>query len=194
MNITITNFIGCFDNALDPKFCQDAIDYYESQVEQGYGVSRQLSDNVSRLKKETTTVWFNQDQVHTRNNAHLHQHILATIWKDCFPYYAEKYPVLEESAKLFIYSMKIQKTEVGQGYHQWHYESSNAAECSRVLNVQIFLNDVEQGGETEFLSLATRVPPTQGTVLIYPCAFTHAHRGNPPLSNAKYIMNGWIEF
>jgi len=25
-------------------------------------------------------------------------------------------------------------------------------------------------------------------------AFTHTHRGNPPLSNAKYIVTGWTEF
>jgi len=25
-------------------------------------------------------------------------------------------------------------------------------------------------------------------------AFTHTHRGNPPLSNTKYIMTGWLEY
>jgi len=39
-----------------------------------------------------------------------------------------------------------------------------------------------------------RVKPKQGTLLIWPAAFTHTHRGNPPLSNVKYITTGWIEF
>jgi len=58
----------------------------------------------------------------------------------------------------------------------------------------IYLNDVEEGGETEFLYYARRIKPTQGTLLIWPAYFTHAHRGNPPLSNTKYIITGWIEF
>ena len=39
-----------------------------------------------------------------------------------------------------------------------------------------------------------RVKPKQGTLVIWPAAFTHTHRGNPPLSNDKYIVTGWTEF
>ena len=54
--------------------------------------------------------------------------------------------------------------------------------------------DRDEGGETEFLYQSMRVKPKQGTLLIWPAAFTHTHRGNPPLSNEKYIVTGWTEF
>lgn len=49
-------------------------------------------------------------------------------------------------------------------------------------------------GETEFLYYPRRIKPKQGTLIVFPGAFTHAHRGNPPLSGDKYIITGWIEF
>ena len=57
-----------------------------------------------------------------------------------------------------------------------------------------YLNDVEEGGETEFLYQSRRIKPKQGTMVICPSSFTHTHRGNPPLKGDKYMINGWIEF
>ena len=67
-------------------------------------------------------------------------------------------------------------------------------ENNRLLNVQLYLNTVNEGGETEFLYEQRREKAVQGKLLIYPSSMTHIHRGNTPLSNEKYILNGWIEF
>ena len=53
------------------------------------------------------------------------------------------------------------------------------------------INDVEEGGETEFLHQHVRFTPKRGTVVFWPAAFTHQHRGNPPLKGTKYILTGW---
>ena len=57
----------------------------------------------------------------------------------------------------------------------------------------MYLNTVEEGGETEFLYLAKRFKPVRGRVLIWPAGFTHVHRGNPPLTGEKYIATSWLE-
>ena len=57
----------------------------------------------------------------------------------------------------------------------------------------VYLNDVKEGGETEFQYQKLRVKPKRGTVLIWPGGFTHLHRGNPPLSGDKYIATGWYQ-
>jgi len=57
----------------------------------------------------------------------------------------------------------------------------------------VFLNDVDEGGETEFLYQNKRIAPKKGRMVIWPSSFTHTHRGNPPLSGSKYIITGWIE-
>ena len=59
---------------------------------------------------------------------------------------------------------------------------------------EVYLNDVTEGGETEFLYQKCRFKPEKNTILIWPAQFTHVHRGNPPLSNDKYIITGWVEY
>ena len=98
------------------------------------------------------------------------------------------------SGSHFIYDIKIQETDIGQGYHIWHYESSDKNLSNRLLAFILYLNDVDEGGETEFLYYPKRVKPKTGTVVLWPAAFTHAHRGNPPISNCKYILTGGVEF
>jgi hypothetical protein len=58
----------------------------------------------------------------------------------------------------------------------------------------MYLNDVEHGGETEFLYQKRRVSAKTGRVVIWPAGYTHVHRGNPPLSGEKYLLTGWLEF
>ena len=56
----------------------------------------------------------------------------------------------------------------------------------------VYLNDVEEGGETEFLHLDLKVKPTKGTLMWFPVHYPYVHRGNVPLSGDKYIMTGWV--
>ena len=63
------------------------------------------------------------------------------------------------------------------GFYDWHVD-----------------NDVTEGGETEFLYQKCRFKPEKNTLLVWPSQFTHVHRGNPPLSNDKYIITGWVEY
>tara|TARA_R110000796_G_scaffold22204_1_gene64573 strand:- start:1114 stop:1689 length:576 start_codon:yes stop_codon:yes gene_type:complete len=86
---------------------------------------------------------------------------------------------------------KIQKTQKSGGYHVWHHEQAHIDVTTRVLTWSIYLNDVEDGGETEFLYQSQRIKPKKGKILIFPAAFTHTHRGNPPLTGDKYILTGW---
>ena len=95
---------------------------------------------------------------------------------------------------IFFDTVKIQKTIPSEGYHIWHWEVNPldpAASCREVVYT-IYLNDVEEGGETEFLHQAVRIKPKKGKVLFFPSSFTHTHRGNPPLSGDKYIATGWL--
>jgi hypothetical protein len=56
-----------------------------------------------------------------------------------------------------------------------------------------YLNDMPAGeGETEFIYQAIKVPPTQGSLLIWPASFSHVHRGLTVYSKPKYIVTGWF--
>ena len=93
-----------------------------------------------------------------------------------------------------VSDMKMQKTKPQEGYHLWHCEYHNHHTAnSRVLAFTLYLNDITDGGETEFLHQHMRVKPVQNRFIMWPAYFTHLHRGNPPLKKDKYIVTGWVE-
>ena len=84
----------------------------------------------------------------------------------------------------------IQKTEPKEGYHVFHCENSTWNAQKDALAWMVYLNDVEEAVETEFLYQQLKIKPSKGRVVIWPGSFTHLHRGNPPMST-KYIATGW---
>jgi|TARA_B100000035_G_scaffold85963_1_gene72250 hypothetical protein len=112
---------------------------------------------------------------------------------ECLDLYMEQYEILR-CFELQNTSTLVQKTRPGEGYHVWHSEDGMPANMHRrKLTWMIYLNDIKDGGETEFLYYGKRIQPKKGTILIWPVNFTHAHRGNPPLKEDKYVATGWLE-
>ncbi|WNG39874.1 2OG-Fe(II) oxygenase [Archangium violaceum] len=102
----------------------------------------------------------------------------------------------------FLYrygELNVQKYQKGTGgYPHWHSEiypkDASCEPLHRVLAFQFYLNDVSQGGETEFFYQEKKVQSKAGRMLIFPAGFTHTHRGNRPESNDKYIITSWVLF
>ena len=100
-------------------------------------------------------------------------------------------PFLQQNT--FVSSVTlIQKTEPTQGYHSFHNENCTYDLYCRSMAWMTYLNDVKEGGETEFLYQKLKVKPKKGTTLIWPGGYTHMHRGNPPMED-KYIATGWYQ-
>lgn len=95
--------------------------------------------------------------------------------------------------------LNVQKYLKGSGgYPHWHSEiypkDANCEQLHRVLAFQFYLNDVTEGGETEFHYQQRKVESKEGRLLIFPAGFTHTHRGNKPRSGDKYIITSWVLF
>jgi len=84
------------------------------------------------------------------------------------------------------------------GYPYWHSEiypqQGSIDALHRNLLFMFYLNDVEEGGETEFYYQNEKIKPKAGRMVIAPSGFTHTHRGNIPTSNDKYILTSWVLF
>lgn len=98
-----------------------------------------------------------------------------------------------------IGNINAQHYEAGKGgYPYWHSEvypqTGHNEALHRVLLFMFYLNDVEEGGTTEFYYQGRTVAPKTGRMVIAPAYFTHTHRGNTPVSNDKYILTSWVLF
>ncbi|MFT4731819.1 MAG: hypothetical protein ACI89W_000834 [Gammaproteobacteria bacterium] len=95
--------------------------------------------------------------------------------------------------------INAQKYTAGNGgYPYWHSENypqkGSTDALHRNLLFMFYLNDVSEGGETEFYYQDKKIEPRTGRMVIAPSGFTHTHRGNVPVSSDKYILTSWVLF
>ena len=142
-----------------------------------------IKDTMVPLDFKETQTWLQKVKAFPEN--------FMIILKD----YVKEVPIDKyvDYSDLHFQPVKIQKSSPGQGYHAWHVEAGTSLSMiKRVLVYTIYLNDVEEGGETEFLHFSKRVKPKTGRIVIWPAGFPYVHRGNPPLSGEKYILTSWM--
>ena len=112
--------------------------------------------------------------------------------------YIAKYPQCNMySAFRMIQPAQLQKYNPGGGFFAWHTERTSAKThdlASRHLVFMTYLNDVTDGGETEFALQNLKVQPRKGLTLIWPVDWTHTHRGVTSPTQHKYIVTGWLNY
>jgi len=190
-------FILEIPNAFSHDYCRKVIDYFDACTAAGLGFTRQQQENADVFEKSDVSLRANEhicDETTLLYSGDLIKHFTDVFWKNCYPAYVKQVPIMKQLNQHTIYSYKIQRTNPGEGYHVWHSEVNNVSTSTRILVWTLYLNTVEEGGETEFLYQNCRVRAETGKVVIWPAQFNYPHRGNPPLSGAKYIVTGWIEF
>jgi len=190
--VNINNFIGTYDNFITKEECNKAINIYEQQDKFNNTINRMPLENSSILQKQDQQLFAGAGNI-------------EIWWEDLKPmlinfdiawqHYAKNTGALDayDGGPFHFTSLKIQKTLPTEGYHVWHIEHGKGFENEpRAFVFSVYLNDVEEGGETEFLHFSKRVKPKTGRIVIWPAAFPYVHRGNPPLSGKKYILTSWM--
>ena len=190
-HIELKDHIGIYDGYILDTDCDKAIEFFEKENSLNKAYDRLQSENSNLLRKNDKAITLNEH--------------IDTWFEDFKPlllnfdmalrHYQDATGILTAyGIEGFKYTnLKIQKTLPTQGYHIWHLEHGPGKDhAHRGLVFTIYLNDVEEGGETEFLNQSIRAKPKKGRIVIFPAAFPFVHRGNPPLKGEKYIMTSWL--
>jgi prolyl 4-hydroxylase len=169
----------------DLSICDELIEFHKNFSDKGPG---RVSGNVNRtIKSSTDSILLNGEL--------------------SFKYFSELHKRVHEYAKIYSYSIdcgkwgiqecvSIQHYSPGDGFYAWHCErnSNVSPTVYRHLVFMTYLNDVEDGGETEFFYQNIKVKPKKGKTLIWPADWTHTHRGITSPTQEKYIITGWFSF
>ena len=188
----MTNFIGEY-TIPHPEICDDLITYFEDNPEKTAGVVGTAGKGVVKKEvKDSTDLNIPLGRIKLIDqyaNGEL-QWCLEEYKKQY--YYADKM----QSAYKIIEGFNIQHYAPGQAYHSWHFERSfiKPRRFNRHLVFMTYLNDVTDGGATEFFYHNVTVQPKKGLTLIWPTDWTHTHRGVPSKTQEKYIITGWYSF
>lgn len=198
MNTEYFEHIAIFKDVYPEGYCRHLISEFDRLESGGAGSNRQNGEGALKHVKDDYQIGINiKNHSMMAFNDHNPERMFFDGLQRCYDEYTAKYSVLRNNGNIRATVMKMQRTGPGGGYHVWHGEQGPGEHANRVVVYMLYLNSIvpEDGAETEFLYQKKRFSPTENTMVIWPAAYTHAHRGNPVLGNThKYIVTGWFYY
>ncbi len=182
------SFIFEVKDALPDFLCDDMVARFEAnEVDQYAGRVGSAMNSNDSLKKTTDIIasgkqhWKDVD-----NNLFRSLAMALKEFKDIYPYFSDM-------SRFKDMGYNLQRYQEGEYYH-WHVDADNDVLAPRQLVALWYLNDVEEGGETEFLFQDASVTPEKGKLMLFPPFWTHEHRAAVVTKGVKYIATTWINF
>ncbi len=171
---------------LDPDLCSAIIQKSESKKilykDSDNDYKNYVSKNLSDIDKDLFTTY-------------------VTHLSNMYELYKEQYPYLNEimKSKLFSFpdgdpAIQLQRYSPGKFYSKLHCENPGVFYLDRNLAFMTYLNDIENGGGTEFPYQQVSTNAECGLTLIWPAYWTHPHRGILAKNTNKFILTGWFVF
>ena len=179
----LIDFIKVYDDVLTKEECHKCIKIFEE------GVDKKVYD--------TDVLKFTQYWISESGYVSFFNIIKNKIRKCHFDYrsyiskslcYSEIFP-----SNYVFETFKIKKyvPELKQEFSK-HIDSSTKRSCRRFLSSLIYLNDVEEGGQTVFNDVT--INPREGRLIIFPPLWMFPHAGKVPISNIKYILTTYLTY
>jgi hypothetical protein len=198
MNKEYIEHIALYRDVYPAGYCQHLISEFERLESGGAGSNRQQSEDALKHVKDDYQIGVNLGNHNVLDfNGQSAVNLFFDGLQRCYNDYADKYSVLKNNGNIRATVMKLQRTGPGGGYHVWHGEQGPGAHANRVVTYMLYLNTLnpKDGAETEFLYQKKRFNPEENMMVVWPAAYTHAHRGNPVLGEThKYIVTGWFYY
>lgn len=183
----LADYIRVYNGALAPAFCSKLVSAFEQTVERhvrnGRGVREGLEGSawteldIGRLADEAFRGFF-----------------LSQIEEFLGRYNADVRLGIPVPFRPRIDDLRMKRYRTG-GDEQFepHFDSIDQV-SARYLVFLWYLNDVAEGGETEFCDLGMKVAARAGRLLMFPPYWMFQHAGLPPRSNDKYILSTYLMF
>ena len=170
----------------DISLCDKLIQYHKQDVNYKQRGSAGAVENTQ--VKKSTDVYVYPGTSNPMIQQYLHE-LMDTLQE-----YFDRYAMPNGFMVDLNSGWNIQHYAPGEGFYSWHCERSVAMDRHRALVFMTYLNDVTDGGETEWLYQDIKVKAEKGKTVIWPTDFTHTHRGIPSPTQHKFIATGWFTF
>ena len=189
-------YIKIYDDVIDADSCNLLIGKFESAEEDQYEVIRQAE----RDKAIAFT------QINLANSADWTsvQNGMLEVFQDYIMHYINDCNIQPKQwPTTYGYEAIRIKRYLDNDYDRFdpHVDVMNIDTARRFLAFFIYLNDVDEGGETEFVQLTkpgTHIPlkikAQQGRLLMFPPQWMYYHAGLKPVSNSKYLIHSYCHY
>lgn len=192
------NFIYENDNSLCEELCNDIIELYENDENKDEGrtiggVDMKIKNTTDLIIPKNNEKWKKIEECLYKE---LHKNILKYIEQINCESYNPKFnngtdTNIFKNTNLEAYYFMIQKYDKNKGEYIYHNDFYLEKNKYRVITFLWYLNDVKEGGETQFWD-SYKIKPKTGKLILFPASWTFQHRGLMPKSSNKYIITNWL--
>ena len=180
--VKLNDLISVVPNSIPNKVCDDLISFFESNPKKHETFNNNGTPNFTQINL-------------TRNREEkkdIHNKLIQIVFKHRNEYYKHVHrDVFPDSHAFEEFRIKRYNTG-GEDRFDTHVDVKDHSSARRFLSFFWYLNDVEEGGETEFDDLI--IKPKKGTLVIFPPLWMFPHKGNPPISGTKYLLSTYLHY
>ena len=187
-NLVMDNFldlIHVYEGILEENICSFLINLYEEQSDKHERVENEGKPNFTQFNlTENCRI---SDEVNNVHNFLIKKTIeIKTIYYEFVD--SRVFP-----ADNAFEQFRIKKyIPGGTDRFDTHVDVKDYQSARRFLSFMWYLNDVPEGGKTIFKDL--EITPKTGSLLVFPPLWMFPHRGEPPISNPKYVLNTYLHY
>ena len=182
MVVKLKDLIQVYDNVLDQNTCSCLIDIFESNLDKHERVEKNRTPNFTQ---------FNFTQ-HVTANEQIHNLIISKTLE----YKKKYYEFIDERCfprENAFEQFRIKKyNNDGNDAFDPHVDVVDHSSSRRFLSFLWYLNDIAEGGETVFSEVT--IKPETGKLVVFPPLWMFPHKGNPPVSNEKYLLSTYLHY
>jgi len=176
-------FIKIYENALTTELCDEIMEKFDkSDIYDGV-----TAGGITPAIKKTKDFHLSHGKL--EDWKHIDDALYKSLTTHLQYYYNET--KLRPMQTFEDTGFQIQRYIKNDGFYVMHDDSSRESDKYRVLTFLWYLNDVTEGGETNFYN-RIMVKPKKGQLVFFPATWNYEHMGCMPISNNKYIVTGWI--
>lgn len=184
-DIALKDFCLVIDGTMKPELCEEIIEFFEGNPQLHRRYDQNKSPNFTQLN-------FTQNS-NINNDLHnkIIDHIIAAV-----QVYRKHIPETYFWRPGFAFEQVRIKKYLNDGNDMFdtHIDAVSSDTMKRFFAFFWYLNDVNEGGETEFLNLDLKVTPKAGRLVMFPPMWMYPHKGHPPISNNKYLLSTYLHY
>lgn len=181
----LSDLVRIYPAAMPPALCQTLVDGFEALEGQHLG----------RADADPTAPRFTELNLTQQWQAGHDEAFPAIL--PLFERYSRELQICPEQwpAELAFEELRIKRYRPGTGEaFPEHVDVGDHASARRFLAALIYLNDVDNGGATEFPGWGQAIQPRAGTAVLFPPLWPWLHAGRPPVSGPKWILSTYLHY
>ena len=194
-SFVMDNYIRVYDDVLDKVSCKTLIEKFEDSHEYFKTVHKEDEDEV---------ISFEQIVLENHDEWESVQEDLLELFKEYIQHYKKECKIFNKQwpTKYGFEAVRM-KRYLENDYDRFdsHVDVLDYHSARRFLAFFVYVNDVDEGGETEFLNLykpGTYIPfkikPQRGRLLMFPPTWQYYHAGLKPISGMKYLLHSYLHY